>query len=501
MRKSSVCSDSLRLRDLVPQARLSLGENVVITGCTSELARVKPGDLFACILDATGDGHLLATAAVERGAIAVLCEHVLPVEVPQVVVDDSREAFGRAAHLLNDNPSTALPVIGVAGTHGKTTSSLLIASVLNTARQGVAAITTLAHCDSIESYEATETTPRADRLAEVLAATNDNGASHAVVELSSQALAERRAAGLQLAAGVLTNLRRGQLDWHGSKESYRVALERMFRMLQPDAPLALNADDPASRELIEQVTNPVLTFGLHTFADVTATILERTPADQTFLLEAGSDSVPVCTKLIGDHNLYNCLSAATIGLLFGLDLATIARGLEAVEYIPGRMERVECGQDFSVYVDESTSHDSLAMCLKSARQVARGRVICVMSPPAKGEAQQRPLLGRVLEKHAQVAIITSERSKPENPLPIAHEVLDGFDNPGRARIIPSRDQAIRWALDEAREGDVVVVCGRGDHAWRLARKAVNDAAVIKQHLYNKAAEEEKRKSVVFAFSG
>jgi UDP-N-acetylmuramoyl-L-alanyl-D-glutamate--2,6-diaminopimelate ligase len=500
MRRTQSRSRTLRLRELFPQAHLFLGDDVVCSGCTSNLEEVQPGDLFVGVVSADGDSHEQAQDALAKGAVAVLSERVLPVEATQIVVDDTRIAMAQASHALAGHPSRTLPVIGVTGSYGKTTTSLLIASVLNTEHQGVAALTSLAHCDSVDAVPAKQTTPPARDLAAYLASAVSHGCSHGVVELSSAGLTEQRAAGTELAVAVLTNLRQVHTDRHGSAANYRAAKRRIFDLLRADGVAVLNADDPGSQSILSSLNRPSLTFGLHRQADVTASVLERNAGEQTFYLQAGTDSVPVSTRMIGDHHIYNCLAAATVGLLYGLPLTTIARGLQAVDSIPGRMERIDCGQDFGVFVDEAASHDSLAMCLKAVRQVTTGRVICVTSA-GSADATQRALVGRVLEKYASLSVITSEGGKTPKSLAFAHDVLDGFQRPGKAHVIPSRDKAIRWAVEEAREGDTVVVCGAGHRGWKCGRRVTDDASFARQELYQLAAETNRHKPIVFAFSG
>jgi UDP-N-acetylmuramoyl-L-alanyl-D-glutamate--2,6-diaminopimelate ligase len=502
MRQIQRRSRTARLKELVPQASsLFLGDDVAVSGCTTNAGQVQPGDLFVGLVSAEHDSHEQAQEAVARGAVAVLGERILPVDVPQVIVDDSREAFGQACQSLAGFPCQTMPVIGVTGTLGKTTTSLLIASVLNTARQGVAALTSLAHCDSVNAVPATQTTPPADELAAYLASAVEHRCSHAVVELSSAGLAERRAAGLELAVAVLTNLRRDHLDRHNSAANYRAAKERIFSLLRDDGVAVLNADDSVSQSILSRLDRPALTYSLHGGADVTASVLERSAGEQTFFLQAGNDSVPVRTRILGDHHIYNCMAATAVGLLYGLPLTTIARGLEAVELIPGRMERIECGQEFSVFVDDARSHDALAACLKTARQVTTGRVICVMSAASDRDSAERPLLGRVLEKMANVAVITGESGKHDKSLAVAHDVLDGYQRPGKAHVIPSRDKAIRWAIEAAQPGDTVVVCGAGHRGWKAGRKVTDDASFTKQELYKLVAETNRMKPVIYAFSG
>jgi UDP-N-acetylmuramoyl-L-alanyl-D-glutamate--2,6-diaminopimelate ligase len=498
MRQIQRSSRVLRLRELFPQTALFLGDDVACSGSTSRASCVEPGDLFVGLDDP--DLHEQVRRAIARGAVAIACERVLPIDVPQVIVDDAREALGRCCHALAGEPSKRLPVVGVAGTLGKTTTALLIASVLNQSRRGVASFTSLAHCDSVEATPSDDATPEAEELAQHLAAAAEHGCSHAVVELSSHALAERRAAGLELETAVLTNIRRAHLERHGSATNYRAAVERMFGLLRPGGVAVLNADDSVSQSILERLDRPALTYSLHGYADVTASLLERSVAEQTFYLQAGSESIPVCTRMIGDHHLYNCLAAAAVGLLQGLSLATIARGLEAVERLPGRMERLECGQEFSLFVDEAAGHDALAMCLKTARQVTGGRVICVASTSSERDAAERPLIGRVLEKLADVSVVANENGQGKS-LAAAHDVLDGFQRPGKAHVIPSRQKAIRWAIESAQPGDCVLICGNGHRTWRAGRRATDDASLARTELYRLVAESNRTKPFILAFSG
>jgi UDP-N-acetylmuramoyl-L-alanyl-D-glutamate--2,6-diaminopimelate ligase len=501
MRRKHRSTLTLPVSELVEATQYRSGDDVLCSGCTAEVDHVQPGDLFVAMCDADSDTHEHAAEAIRRGAVAIVGERLLPVNVPQIVVDDARIAFGTACHRLAGHPSRALPVIGVTGSLGKTTTTLLTASVLNVHKQGVAAFSSLAHCDSVKSIPSDQSTPRADLLAQLLNSALQQGCSHAVVELSSAALAEQRTAGLELSMGVLTNLRRLHLDRHNSFAAYRALKQRMFSHMKDDAPLVMNLDDTFSRSLLEKIDRPVLTVGLHSEADVTAKLLERIASEQTFLLQAGADSIAVRTRMVGDHHIYNCLNAAAIGLLAGLDLPDIAQGLEAVEMIPGHMERVECGQEFSVFVDDARSHDALAMSLKTARQVASGRVICVLSPSDEMDPNDRPLLGKVLERNSQVRVITGETLHASDPLEQSHDVLDGFEHPGRAHVIPHREKAITWAMNEAQMGDVVVIAGSGHRSWQLGKEWTDDAAVARECLYRLAARELRSKPLVYAFMG
>jgi UDP-N-acetylmuramoyl-L-alanyl-D-glutamate--2,6-diaminopimelate ligase len=313
-----------------------------------------------------------------------------------------------------------------------------------------------------------------------------------VVEVSSHALAEYRTAGIAFDAAVLTNVRRDHLDLHQSVTNYRRVKGRLLSQLSPEGFAVINADDPASGSYLRQLNNPVLTVGQHRPAELTATIIERHRSEQTFLLEAGQDTVPVRTQMIGDHHVTNCLLAAAVGLIYGVDLATVVRGLERVERVSGRLERIECGQPFGVFVDYARTPDTLATALRSLRRVTPGRVICVFGAEGGRETDQRPMLGRVVERAADIGIITNNNPGHEQPLAIAHDILDGYERPARAHILPDREKAISWALSQAETGDSVLVAGKGDECvQRLGEELCyfDDRELVRTWLYDRAAEE------------
>jgi UDP-N-acetylmuramoyl-L-alanyl-D-glutamate--2,6-diaminopimelate ligase len=311
------------------------------------------------------------------------------------------------------------------------------------------------------------------------------------MELSSRALAQRRAAGISFDAAVVTNLRRDHLDYHGNLANYRRAKERLFEQLSPAGFVVLNADDAGSQLVMSKMKSPVITFGMRERAEVNAVVLERHPSEQTFLLSAGNESVPVRTRMIGDHHVENCLAAAAVGLVFGADLTVIARGLEAIERVPNRLDRIECGQPFNVFVDCADTPERLSLSLRTVRQVTRGRVIAVFGSEERGDASERPLLGRAVDRGADVGILTSGPFGHDRPLSRIHELLDGYDRPGKAQVMPNRSRAIAWAMSEARPGDSIVIAG--SHRRNLTDDAQaeqdGDVAIARDWLYNSATND------------
>lgn len=474
------------LRDLIPTARFLRAQDVRTFSCCSEAARCRPGDTFVAIAAGRYDGHDHVAEAILRGATAVIAERLLPVPVPLVVVEDSREAFGEICQALVDRPSDTLRTIGVTGTHGKTMVSWLLASVLKAAGSPPGMMTSAAHSDSLECAVPRQSTPGAPETARWLAKMAAAGCDSAVLEVSSRALAERRLAGIDFDAAVLTNLQRAHLALHGSVENYHRAKERLLGMLKPGGFVTLNADDESCRHFASRIEAPLLTYGLLSEADVTASLLDRQPSEQTFYLQAGHDLVPVRTRIIGDAHISSCLAAATTGLALGIDLPTIVRGLEAVECIPGRMERIECGQDFGVFVDGSRSPDRLAYVMRTLRKVTRRRFICVAGAVGGRNQSRRAWLGRVLERSCDVPILTADDPRYEEPLAIAHDLLDGFSRPAKAHVAPNRKRAIELALSLARPGDTVLIAGKGDRMGQVIgrrRMAHDDRQIARQWLY------------------
>ncbi len=457
----------ISLRDVLPQGRFLGTDNIQVHSCCSDYRSCRPGDVYVALLGADEDGHDRIHEALQRGAVAVVTERLVPASVAHCIVPDTREAYGILCQHLAGLPHRHLETIGVTGTFGKTMTSLLIASVLEAARRPAGVLCSLGYSDTEVTGPAETATPQPAELARWLARMVVNGCSHAVLEASSEALASRHLAGVELDAAILTNVRREHLDLHGSLKNYRRVKQRLFEHLKPGGFAIVNADDPESRFILPEINAPVITVGIHQEAQLQAQLLERCPSEQTFLFLAGQETVPVRTKIIGDSFIYNCLSAAAVGLVMGLDLTDIVRGLEALEQVPGRLERIECGQEFSVFVDQAHTPVTLAAALHALKQVTTGRLICVYGATAWQDGQQRAALGHVAERTADLGIITSNNPGHEAPLQIAHDILDGFKDPGRAHIIPDRAKAIQWALGEAQPGDTVLIAGKGDQRYQI----------------------------------
>ena len=477
----SLIPAGISLRELLASDVVAIcGPDVRAASCTHDWRQVRPGDVFVAIDDAETDGHLAAAHAVQAGAVAVICERTLPVfNVSQFVVNDSRLAYGRLCQALVGNPSEQLKLIGVTGTSGKTTVCRLITAIFREAGFQAGALDSYGYSDGYEERPTSSAQLSAPLLARSLGQMSAGGVSHAVVEISSRDLSEGLLAGVDLDAVCITNVQRDHLKLHASVESYRQATRRVFDHLNADGVAVLNADDPASVDMLCDVSQPMLTFALQKPAEITADLIERHVNEQTFVLTAGDESVGVRTAIIGDHHMYNCLSAAATCLAYGIDLSTIARGLEAVDRLPGRMELVRCGQEFTVFVDAADSPDTLRAALRTAREVTSGRLICVFGPAAECEYRTSRAVSRVLEVMADVVVRTTDGRSNRDDL------YNCAADPRQAHVISSRMDAIRWALQEARAGDTVVIAGLGDGpngVVDVEGLALSDGALVEQVL-------------------
>jgi UDP-N-acetylmuramoyl-L-alanyl-D-glutamate--2,6-diaminopimelate ligase len=484
----------ISLTHLFPTARFTRGEIVAHSVCTAA-DKCQPGDLFVGVPHADGDSHDDAWEAVKNGAVAILSERLLPVTVPQCIVSDTREALGRVCQALAGNPTDELRTIGVVGTRGKTVVSMLIAAMFEAAGESCGVISSVGLSDSRDQIITPSSTPRAPKMANWLHRMTMAGCQSAVVELSSRALVERRAAGMELDAVVVTNLKRSERKWHGTEENYRRANLLALDMLKPGGFAVFSADDVDCENEMCKFDLPMLSFGMFGDAQVTARVIERYPSEQTFLLQAGHESIPVRTSMIGDHHVQNCLAATATGLALGMDLTTIVRGLESVKYVPGRLQRIECGQSFNVYVDNARSPSALATSLRALRQAGAGRIICVMGAPGGKNREDRPRIGHVLDRGAQLSIITSDDPRHEPPLQIAHDILDGHERPHLTHTIPNRTRAIEFALASARPGDTVLIAGKSDRRTQRIGSGVqphDDCEVARRWLYGQATPAQPR---------
>jgi UDP-N-acetylmuramoyl-L-alanyl-D-glutamate--2,6-diaminopimelate ligase len=477
----------LSLRSVLPDAQFLGADDIAMAGCTCDSRRVQPGTVFVAVHGPNGDKHAAVSEAIARGCSGIVADRPVPGSgLPICYVPDSREALGRICHAMAGDPSRRLKVVGVTGAGGTTTTSCLIASILTTAGCRVGILGALGCFDGRTVTHTAHTTPLAHEMAKSLVRMVEHGCSHAVVEISGRALEEARTAGMSFDVACFTNAPCRELDGHPAIRRGWEATSRLLKQLTAEGFAVVNADDPASLGYLRLIDGPVLTVGVESEAEITATWIERSASEQTILLSAGSEVMPVRTRMIGVAHVYHCLAAAAVGLAYGIDLPTVVRGLESIDYVPGRLERIECGQPFSVFVDCAGTPRALSACLRALREVVPGRLICVFGACGERDRESRPRVGRAVEAGADLSVITDDNPRDEDPQSILEDILAGLKCPAQAEVIPDRAEAIAWALSQARPGDGVLIAGKGHRSFQIVggrRRWFDDRQVARQWLY------------------
>ncbi len=476
--------------------------NVKITRLTDDSRSVEPGDCFVAIRGTRRDGHdFVETASAGRATVAVV-EREVPVvgDTARVLVRDTREALARLASAyygLRGESEHGLQLIGVTGTNGKTTVAWLLRSILQAAGQATALIGTIEYDLVYERLPAPLTTPGPLALCRHLAAARDAGATYGVVEISSHALDQRRCDGLLLKAGVFTNLSGDHLDYHETMESYAAAKRRLFELLDADAVAVVNRDDPMGESLIKSLDIPVTSYGLDSpGVDMTARIGAMTVSGTDIALRGRSFETAVHLSLLGRHNVLNALAAAATAVALGINPDAIVAGLERVLGVPGRLQRAQRqGCPFSVLVDYAHTDAALSSVLPVLRSLARERLICVFGCGGDRDRSKRPRMAAVVGRFAEVAYVTSDNPRREDPQRIIDDILPGFgSSPAcRVEVQVDRRRAIQTAIGEARPGDTVLIAGKGHETYQLVGDTMlpfDDMEVARECLNASAVAEE-----------
>ncbi len=442
-----------------------------------------PGALFFCVPGLTADGHDFATQAVAAGAAALVCERELAVPVTQVVVDSARRAMALMSARFYGEPTRSLRVAAVTGTNGKTTTAHLMASILVAAGRRPALLGTVVNRIGGVERPTQLTTAESCDLQRMFREMVDAGDDSVAMEASSHALALDRTAGIDFDAVLFTNLTRDHLDFHPSLEDYFLAKRRLFlpdERRQPHAAAVVNAGDEAGRRLIDDC-RPAYGDDLWTFAldgdtgagDAAAVAgeIELRPDASSFTFACRRLGLweRVDVPVPGRFNVANATGAALTMLALGLPFEAVRRGLAATGGVPGRMEAVRAGQPFAVLVDYAHTPDSLENVLRAARGVAAGRLLCVFGCGGDRDRGKRPLMGALAAALADVAVVTSDNPRREDPDAIIDEIVAGIPAAAAAEVVvePDRRAAIGLAVGRAAAGDVVVLAGKGHEDYQI----------------------------------
>ncbi|HWX87695.1 MAG TPA: UDP-N-acetylmuramoyl-L-alanyl-D-glutamate--2,6-diaminopimelate ligase [Solirubrobacteraceae bacterium] len=465
-----------------------------ITGLAYDSRTVEAGTLFFCIPGYERDGHDFAAAAIAAGAVALVVERELGLEVPEIVVRSTRAAMGPLAARFYGDPTSELHVVGVTGTNGKTTTAHLVRALLQAAGERCGLLGTVGSQIGGSHRPATRTTPEAIDLQSDLRAMLDSGERYCAMEVSSHAVALGRTDGVGFAAALFTNLTQDHLDFHPTMEDYFQAKRRLF--LPTDTAerpriAVVNVDDPYGRRLAAELEH-ALTFAIDSDADYRARGVRVDLAGSHFELHFPQGVRTLTLPLPGRFNVANALAALAVTHALGFELDTLVSALERGVRVPGRLEPVDEGQGFAVLVDYAHTPDSLQNVLRTAHEVGHGRVICVFGAGGDRDRGKRPLMGEVGARLADVLLVTSDNPRSEDPEAIIAEIMDGVSSaprpPGARPVVSEVDRraAIERAVALAQSGDVLVIAGKGhEQGQELAgglKVPFDDVAVAREAL-------------------
>lgn len=459
---------------------------VDVTGVTQDSRKVKPGDLFVAVPGTKEDGAKYVGEAISRGAVAVVAEQPSASQIPFFKVGNAHKALALIAANFYGRPAQELTLLGVTGTNGKTTTSYLLQAMSTAAYASTGVIGTLGARFAGRTVETQHTTPDPVELHRILREMVDAGIETVVMEVSSHALTQERVHGLTFRAAAFTNLTRDHLDFHKDLEEYFQAKRKLFmENLSAGGVAVVNGDDTSASRIYNELRGQkrmAWKFSRQGAGEISATDVTFSLDGIKATLKTPAGDVPVKSKLIGPHNLENILAATGIALGAGFSRRDVQEGIERMEGVPGRMERVPGGVGASpaVLVDYAHTDDALKRALEAARALAKGRVIVVFGCGGERDKGKRPLMGAVAGEGADLAVITSDNPRGEDPEEIIGQVTPGLEKMGLRRISAGkaksgergylvesdRKEAIEVAVGLAREDDVVLVAGKGHEAYQ-----------------------------------
>jgi len=450
------------------------GAGIDVSAVVYDSRKALPGCIFAAVKGVKADGNSFIDMAVGKGAVAVLHQDYAGPRasgVTYVRVPDARRAMALAAANLHGRPSSRLKLIGITGTNGKTTTSYLIKSVIESAGGKAGLLGTISYVLGDEKIAAPNTTPESVDLQEYLARMAEAGAGFAVLEVSSHAVSLDRIAGCEFAVKVFTNFTQDHLDFHGTMEEYYAAKKELFTAY--GGVNIINLDDLRGADLASSSKGRTLTYAINEKADIRATGITLGPSGLAFVMDSPEGAVKIDSPLVGRHNVYNILAAAGACIASGISLSEVASGIAGMREVPGRLEKVDAGQDFVVLVDYAHTEDALERVLVTAREFTPGRLITVFGCGGDRDRTKRPRMGRVASRLSDIVVLTSDnpRTEPSGEILAQAEagiIEEGSKSKGKGYfILEDRAESIDFAIATAKPGDTVLIAGKGHEDYQI----------------------------------
>jgi len=484
------------------------GGDPEIKGLSSNSGQIREGYLFVAIKGEKDDGHRFIEEAIKRGAVAVLVEEDIPLrpDFPAVRVRSSRRALSKLAVRFYDQPSSRLNLVGITGTNGKTTVSYLIKNILKNFGKRLGLLGTINYEIGDRVIPATNTTPDAAVLNSYLQDMVKENTDYAILEVSSHSISQHRIDELDFNTGIFTNFGHDHLDYHHSLENYFQTKKRFFERLPAGAKAIINIDDPRSKEISRGIKARIFSYAVGQEADVfiKSNSLFLSLAGVRFIASGPNGEFPVECPLIGRHNVYNILAAACFCLSEGVPLEIISSSLRNFPPVRGRLQRVDYGQDFILFVDYAHTEEALKSVLTNLRSsMSGGRLITIFGCGGDRDRQKRAAMGKISSELSDVVILTSDNPRSENPQAIIEDIVKGIeknsslwvrlaDGQAQARyeIISDREEAIKRGIALAQKGDIVLIAGKGHERYQIFRDTVvpfDDVEVARKIILNKTS--------------
>lgn len=468
------------LRDLRYE-KITGGADTEITGLSAVADAAAAGDLFFCYKGTNTDGHAYAAKAVKNGAVAVICERELDIKIPQIIVEDGRGAMATVARTFYGYADRKLKLVAVTGTNGKTTTTYMLKSIFdkNNSKTGIIGTLGISYGDIFISPELT--TPDPLFLHSVFADMAKRGVEYVFMEVSAHALWFDKIKGLHFEAGVFTNCTQDHLDFFKDMQTYAECKCKLFEKGRCSRAV-LNSDDPLGAELTETLGG--VSYGLENPADTFAVNITEKIDGTSFVINLSDEIYEINLKLPALHNVYNALAAATCARLLGVNIDVIAKGLEALERVSGRLERVAAYNGGEVFVDFAHTPDGLEKSLSALKKLCKGNLYCLFGCGGNRDALKRPLMGEVAAKYADFIIITSDNPRYEDPYEIISQIEEGVKKSGKRYVtVTDREVATEYALNLVNADDVLLVAGKGGENYQEImgiKHSYNDNTVIKK---------------------
>ena len=454
-----------------------------ISGISYDSRKVQPGYVFVCVEGYKTDGHAYVKAAVDKGAAAIVAQKdvEVPEGIPLILVRDTRKALALMGAAFAGCPARKLNMVGVTGTNGKTTTAFLIEEIFKEAGYKTGLIGTIMNKIGDKVLPVTNTTPESLDLQLLLKEMADSAVSHVVMEVSSHALELDRVAGVEFDTAVFTNITQDHLDFHQTMENYLEAKKKLFSNLHRDSGKGgkrhgiVNIDDPRAKDILEAASGQIVTYGIEHDCDIRACHISLQADGVTFDVLTPAGEITLALHLTGLFNVYNTLASVAVGFVHGIDLTDIKTALESVKGVPGRLEKVDEGQPFTVFVDYAHTPDGLENIIEAARGFTKGRIITLFGCGGDRDRTKRPIMGEIAARLSDYAVLTSDNPRTEDPLMILSEVGIGVRraaDPSKYSVIPDRREAIKYAIGMAQPGDVVLIAGKGHETYQLVQDKV-----------------------------